>query len=131
MRVLLDTSVCVDALRGRADAERRLRAFDPTELALSVITVTELQVGAGLVAARAAARQKVDAFVGVFDVLTVTRDIAERAAEVRVAMRRSGRSLGDFDLLIAATAMAYDFPLLTGDRDFLAVPGLRLEEWLV
>ena len=131
MRRLLDTSVCVDALRGRGDAERRLRAFDPSELLLSTITVLELRVGAGLVRAPEAARRRVDGFIAVFDVLNVTREIAEHAAELRVGLRRRGVTLGDFHLLIAATALTLDLPLLTSDRDFLPVPGLRLDDWLV
>jgi tRNA(fMet)-specific endonuclease VapC len=138
VRRLLDTSVCVDALRRRGDAERRLRAFDPSELVLSVITVLELRVSAGLVGAglvgadlvSARARDAVDSFTSVFDVLPVTGETVERSADVRVRLRRQGKALGDFDLLIAATALVYDYALLTRDRDFLAVPGLRVEEWL-
>lgn len=130
MRHLLDTSVCVDALRRRGDAERRLRAFDPSELVLSVISVLELRVGAGLVGAdlvsAARARDVVDSFTSVFDVLPVTGKIADRAAEIRVHLRRQGTALGDFDLLIAATALVFDYPLLSADRDFHSVPGLRL-----
>ena len=125
MRHVIDTSICVGALRRVPDVERRLRGFDPSDLVLSVITVAELRVGAGLVHAPQAARQQVDAFIGAFDVLAVTREIAERAADVRVDLRRRGIALGDFDLLIAATALTYDYPIITSDRDFLAVPGLR------
>ena len=123
----MDTSICVGALRRVPDVERRLRAFDPSELVLSVITVVELRLGAGLVRTPQVARQQVDALIDMFDVLTVTREIAERAAGVGIELRRRGISLGDFDLLIAATAMTYDYLILTNNRRFFAVPSLGIQ----
>ncbi|RIK38099.1 MAG: hypothetical protein DCC55_22160 [Chloroflexi bacterium] len=35
------------------------------------------------------------------------------------------------DALIAALALRYELTLLTTDKDFWAVPGLRMENWLV
>lgn len=91
-----------------------------------MISVLELRVGAGLMPPAAAAGQKVDGFLGAFEVLGVTGEIADRAAEIRVHLRRQGKALGDFDLLIAATALVFDYPLLSSDRDFESVPGLHL-----
>ncbi len=55
---------------------------------------------------------------------------AERAAELRVMLRRRGRQLETVDALIAAIALRYDLTLLTRDKDFNAIPGLRRESWL-
>ena len=129
MRYLLDTSVCVGAIRRKHGVEQRLRRFDPSELALSVISVLELNVGAGLSQKPELGRQQVESFVRGFDVLDVDPEVAARAAAVRVRMRLAGVAVGDFDLLIAATALTYDYPVITSDRDFLRIPDLRVEEW--
>lgn len=52
------------------------------------------------------------------------------AATLQLALRRQGRQLATVDALIAAVALRYDLVLLTTDRDFLAVPSLRQENWL-
>jgi tRNA(fMet)-specific endonuclease VapC len=56
---------------------------------------------------------------------------AERAARLRLALRRQGWQLETVDALIAAVALRYDLTLLTTDRDFSAVPQLKQENWLI
>ncbi|MFN8535279.1 MAG: type II toxin-antitoxin system VapC family toxin [Dehalococcoidia bacterium] len=61
------------------------------------------------------------------DILDVTTSIADTWASLRRSLRRQGTPLPDADLLIAATAIFYDLPLLTRNvRHFDRVPGLRL-----
>ena len=129
MSFLIDTSVCVGAIRRLPDVERRLRGYDPSDLAVSVVTVLELLFGAGISQIPELNRQQVEGFLAGMMVLDIKRDVAERAATTRVLMRRSGLSVSDFDLLIAATAMVYDRTLMTGDRNFLRIPGLTVEDW--
>jgi hypothetical protein len=46
----------------------------------------------------------------------------------RGRLRAAGLTIGDFDLLIAATALQYDLTLLTNNRrHFERVEGLRIE----
>lgn len=52
------------------------------------------------------------------------------AAMLQVLLRRQGWQLKTIDALIATVALHYDLILLTTDRDFLAVPNLRCENWL-
>ena len=52
------------------------------------------------------------------------------AADMRVQLRRSGKQLKTIDTLIAAIALRYDLTLLTTDRDFDAIPDLKLANWL-
>ncbi len=55
---------------------------------------------------------------------------AEAAADLQIALRRQGWQLATVDALIAALALRYDLVLLTTDRDFEAVLGLRHENWI-
>ena len=56
---------------------------------------------------------------------------AAAAADLRITLRRRGRQLATIDSLIAVVALRYDLTLLTTDGDFQAVPGLRLENWML
>jgi len=55
---------------------------------------------------------------------------ATLAAELQIALRRRGWQLETVDALIAAVALQHELILLTTDKDFLAVPGLQIENWL-
>lgn len=56
---------------------------------------------------------------------------AERAVDLQLSLRKSGWQLASFDALIAAVALRYELTLLTTDRDFQAVEGLKIENWLI
>ena len=62
--------------------------------------------------------------------LPIDWDDAARAADLQTAQERRGRQLELPDALIAAVALRHDLTLLTADRDFEGVPGLRIENWL-
>lgn len=55
---------------------------------------------------------------------------AEQAAALQVSLRQRGWQLNTVDALIAAIVLRYELILLTTDKDFLAVPGLQMENWL-
>jgi tRNA(fMet)-specific endonuclease VapC len=55
----------------------------------------------------------------------------KRAADQFVVLRRQRPRMGAMDLKIASIALANDAVLATGNRrDFAAVPGLQLVDWL-
>lgn len=51
-------------------------------------------------------------------------------AAVSQELRAAGRALSAFDMLIAASARQLSLTLLTADNDFIAVPRLKVENWL-
>ncbi len=55
---------------------------------------------------------------------------AEKAFWLRLLLRQAGRQLELVDAFVAITALRYDLVLLTKDKDFLAVPELKQENWL-
>ena len=55
---------------------------------------------------------------------------ADLAADLRLFLRVRGRQLELADSLIAAVALRLDLILLTTDRDFHPIPGLRTDTWL-
>lgn len=55
---------------------------------------------------------------------------AEKAAALQIALRRQGWQLETVDALVAITAERYRLILLTRDKDFARVPGIRIEQWL-
>jgi predicted nucleic acid-binding protein len=62
-----------------------------------------------------------------FGVIHSSSDLCSLWAEVMLESRRAGRRMESADAWIAATALAYDAPLVTNNRkDYLGVSGLKL-----
>jgi len=58
--------------------------------------------------------------------LPIDGEVADAWARLRVSLRDAGRRMPVNDSWIAATALAHDVPLVTQDRDHVAVAGLRI-----
>jgi tRNA(fMet)-specific endonuclease VapC len=128
---LLDTNTCVYVIRRRPEAVfRRLDEAAPEEVALSVITAFELEIGA----LRAQGRRYSEAirrFLGEFSVLPLDDSAREAYGRLRSALERRGEAIGAYDMLIAAHAMALDATLVTNnEREFKRIKGLRIENWV-
>jgi tRNA(fMet)-specific endonuclease VapC len=59
----------------------------------------------------------------------VTEQGADTSGSLKATLARQGRSLGDNDLWIAATALTLGAIVVTRDTDFHLVPGLQVEDW--
>lgn len=70
------------------------------------------------------------AFVSIvesYEIIEITRPIAERYAAITRTLRAQGQLIGANDLWIAATAIHHDSPLVTRNLEhFCSVKGLRL-----
>jgi tRNA(fMet)-specific endonuclease VapC len=70
--------------------------------------------------------------LGQVQVLEFDEACAMDAARIRRLLREQGAHVPEMDVLIAATARVYDFTLVTHNtKDFAAIPGLRLADWLI
>jgi predicted nucleic acid-binding protein len=108
-KILLDTDVLIDHIRGR-------RHLEAVNAAISVITRAELFAGNE--------RQEVavDALLEDCEEVQVDPEIARRAGRIK---RQTGLQIAD--ALIAATALEHDLPLMTRNRrHFERVPSLTL-----
>jgi tRNA(fMet)-specific endonuclease VapC len=58
------------------------------------------------------------------------RRASEEFGRLFVALKRAGQLIGPIDTLTAAIALSLgDCTVVTDDRDFLVVPGLKVENW--
>jgi predicted nucleic acid-binding protein len=65
-----------------------------------------------------------------FELLPVTRTVADRYADVARALRARGKLIGSNDLWIAATALEREMTLVTRNTaDFARVPGLKIKSY--
>lgn len=96
-------------------------------LSISFVTLGELLAGAGERGWGARRRDALIVFMDQFFVLESNRAVAEAYAFIRNDLRARGRWSSDNDAWIAATALAYQLPLVTHNRrHFEHIPGLEL-----
>lgn len=120
---LLDTSVLIAQESGRRLDRERL----PQKAAISVITKAELRLGVLAAADLATRDRRLTTLDSIADlaVLPVWGAVERVWAGMRAYLAASERSVRVNDLWIAATAAAYQMPVMTQDRDFYALSGVN------
>lgn len=131
MRYLLDSNICVYALKNRPlQVLRRLQNVGRAVVAVSAVTVLELRQGAERSQQRDLAHARLDDFLEPMDVLPFEEPDAVVAARIRAHLFRLGCPIGDFDSLIAAQALARGLIVVTNNvHEFERVPDLWIENW--
>ena len=131
MKYLLDTSVCVELIRGRrARLLKRLAERPTRDFALSSITVAELQYGVWKSPQTTQERAALDEFLGPLAILEFDFAATEAYGRIRAHLESMGTPIGALDMLIAAHAVSRDVTLLTRNlKEFNRVPGLKAEDW--
>jgi predicted nucleic acid-binding protein len=121
-RGLFDTSVFVAIENGR---ELRKDAI-PDSAAISVVTTAELRAGVFAAADIPTRDRRIRTLemAARITALPVGDEVARVWAQMRAYLAASERRRRANDLWIAATAAAYELPLVTQDADFDAVNGV-------
>jgi len=126
-RLLFDTTFLVDAERTGDDLDEFID--DDDDVAIAAVTIAELRVGALLTNRRrkAARSAYVDDVIATIPVLDYDLEVAEAHAELLLEVRSQGRPRGAHDLIIAATAKAFDRTVVSADRTaFRDLPGVEV-----
>jgi len=130
--VCVDTSFLIALLRRDADAEAKLESYiqDGEMITTTPICACELFAGAYKSTKRNLEIKRVKEFLSRMDLLEFSAQACERFGRVRCELESRGTPVGDFDIMIAAIAMAHSQPVLTSDVEhFRKIPGLTVETW--
>jgi tRNA(fMet)-specific endonuclease VapC len=126
----LDTDICSAHLRQKGHLTGRFLQY-AGRLHVSVITVGELYTWALRASAPPQRRQFLADLLNDVMVLDVTEAVGRKFGELRAALFDAGTPAPEMDLVIAATAIVHGLILITHNvRDFDAVPGLMVQDWL-
>ncbi len=127
MRLLLDTTVLIDALRGRPAAER-VRALRETGQTpcICAINVEEVMRGAGV-----DEQAVVQRFLSGLRLVALGRSEGELAGRWRRDYARQGITLSQADCLIAAACVGVGARLASGNPKHFPMPELDVEHWPV
>jgi tRNA(fMet)-specific endonuclease VapC len=130
-RYMLDTNMVGNLIKSHPVVARNVVAVPMGSLCISSITQGELCFGLAKRPDAKSLHRAVREFLLRVDVLPWGADTAERYGTVAAELARQGRILAPLDLLIAAHALDVDAVLITGDRAFAQVAGLRVSDWTI
>lgn len=130
---LLDTNVCIYFMKNTYPIlTGRLFSCDPAQLAISSITVFELEYGAEKSNWSEKTRHKLAMFLSPFSILPFTSEDAVTAGRIRGYLERRGTPIGPYDIQIAAQGVSRGITVITHNiGEFSRVPNLKLEDWII
>lgn len=127
---MLDTNTVIYFFKGKGRVRERLSATPPAEVAMSAVSLYEIEVGIAKSVEPARRRKQLDTFLAVVSVLPFDRSVVRKAAEVRAHLEVRGLPIGPLDNLIAGTALAHRATLVTRNtQEFSRVRDLSIVDW--
>ena len=131
MRYLLDTNTCIYVINQKpASVVRRIRAHRPEDVAISTVTMAELEYGVARSSFPDRNRVALMLFLSPFSVADFDPAAAAQYGHIRSALESTGMPIGPLDTLLAAQARAMGAVLVTNnEREFRRVEGLKVENW--
>ena len=131
MRYLLDTNICIYLIKNRPSAVlERFRQHSPQDVAISTITLFELQYGIEKSQYRERSEAALAKFLLPLNLIDLDRSSALEAAAIRAQLEKKGMPIGPYDLLIAGLARSRDWILVTNNEsEFSRIDGLKIENW--
>jgi predicted nucleic acid-binding protein len=127
---LLDTDTIILNLKGHPAVKENLQRHQNDPLKVSVITCMESCYGAYKSPNVAGNLAKVQMIEAALEVIPMGPESAQIFGMLKAQMEKKGTRLDDFDLAIAASALAQNLILVTNNLShFKRIPGLKLANW--
>lgn len=133
-KYILDTCTWIEWFLRRNGVPEHVRAVGRQRLYVSEVSLAELTFGAYNSSDYERHIQEPDILRMTATVLDIS-DVFHEYAQIRCALRKMKKSLdkeiGNFDILIGATALHYGLTVVTDNvADFCLMPGVKVENWV-
>jgi len=132
-KYLLDTDICVYLLNNNKKLKQKVREVCVERIGVSVVTVAELHYGAFYSQKRRENLERIKDFLAEPGpkIYLADQDVAVEFGRIKANLRREGKIISDFDLVIAAIALVHTCVLATNNTEhFERVKELKIENWL-
>jgi len=130
VRYLLDTNTASYIIKGTFPRVReRLLRVPMADVGVSAVTEAELRFGVARRPEAAKLKLAVEEFLLRVEVLPWDSEAAQHYAQLRATLETKSEPMGNLDMMIAAQAVGAEVVLVTSDRVFGRVKGLKVEDW--
>ncbi len=123
MRLMLDTTVLIDALRLRKNRRQLLAELVRAGHSLNISALNVAEVYAGV---RPGEEDSTESFLGAFNCFDINVNTGRSAGKLRNDWGRKGRTLALADTIVAAAALENHCILMTDNRKDFPMPELNL-----
>ncbi len=129
---LLDTNTCIYLMKNSYPAlTAKLLSLNPADVAISSVTVFELEYGAAKSRWGEKTRQNLAMFLAPFNILPFDVKDASTAGTIRAYLEKRGTPVGPYDIQIAAQGLARNLIVVTHNTgEFKRILNLMLEDWV-
>jgi len=130
MAYLVDSDLTIDFLRSKPQAVSIIKRISGQDIKISIASWIEVMYG--IRKSKIAGQKQLGEFQQLLEsrkisILPLEEKVADEFVSLKLDLEKKGERLADFDLFIAATAVAHDLTLVTGNKKhFSRVLGLKL-----
>jgi predicted nucleic acid-binding protein len=122
-----DTSFLIDMMRRNQAALSMYDAYERQGIALATTAVTAMELFKGAYTSRNRRNiEKAEKILDLFSVLPLDEMVYHAYGRIAAGLCLTGNPIGDFDEAIAAISLCYDGEIITRDRHFEKIPGLKV-----
>jgi tRNA(fMet)-specific endonuclease VapC len=131
-QAILDTDTLSAYMRREPIVVTHIEDYLITHVQISFSVMTRYEILRGLKARGATTKLKAfEELCMESDILPLTDEIIDRAADVYADLYRRGRLISEGDMLIAGTALVHNLVVITNnEKHFNRIMGLHIENWL-
>lgn len=130
MKYLLDSNICIHFFRGEFNIIKKLNAIGLKNCAISEITLAELVYGAENSDNPEKNFEIIEKFINQLTILPIFDSIRIYGKE-KSRLRKIGKMISDFDLLIGCTAVEKDLIMVTENViEFERISNIKIENWI-
>jgi len=131
MKYLLDTDTCIYFLNGNRNIAKKLTQISDQKIFTTILNIAELKFGAYNSKKIKYNLSRIDEFKQRINILDdFSENIITSFAHAKADLRKKGKTIGDFDLLIAAFAINNNLTLITNNfSHFNNISNLKSDNW--
>lgn len=130
-KYLLDTNICIYYIKGEYSLKEKFEQIDPENCFISEITLAELKFGVENSQKKEKNQKALTDFLTGVKIVPIFHSLDLYASE-KARLRKTGKTVDDFDLLIGVTAVTHNLIMVTNNIDhFNRIKNIEIEDWTV
>jgi tRNA(fMet)-specific endonuclease VapC len=131
-RYMLDTNICIYIAKNQpAGLLGRFARLRPGQVVMSAVTYGELCYGAAKSQQQEKTLAILSALIRDIPVVALGSEVGRAYGDIRAALEKKGKLIGNNDLWIGAHARTLALTLATNnEREFRRIAGLSVENWV-
>lgn len=129
MKYLLDTNICIFYMKGLFNLDKKIIKRGSENCYISEITLAELKFGVENSTHKKKNKEALDNFISGIKVVPIYNALDFYAVQ-KAKLRKSGKMVDDFDLLIGASAVSNSMVLVTNNvKHFKNIDTIIIQDW--